>query len=199
MTLGNAALVTSVGSAIGAIGGIMAGSPLDGMKVGGAIAMQVVSNQQNNEIKKKVCEKVIEGADSAGRKMTEIANSSNEVVKNIAQGVNITATAIGSAIHSFGEKIGETGCNVIMSLSHKYSTMMLISYGMSTLNNIALVSNDFLLKACFPSNDSLICRIENIKSISFSSLTFIGGGMLILTMADAVSKSLKFNKGFKNA
>jgi hypothetical protein len=194
MTLGSAALITGVGSTLGAVGGFFAGSPLDGMKVGGALAMQVVAAQENTEIKKTVCKKVLDGADGAGRKFNDIADSSNAVVKNIAQGVNIAANAIGGAIQTFSEKIGDTGCKAIIDVSHKYSTMLLISYAFSTMNSASFASNDYFLNNCKGSLDNIICATESIKSMTFSSMAVAIGAALVSTAWQTYFKNKNLQK-----
>ena len=173
-------MYTGIGSVVGGLGGLIVGAPLDGMKVGGALGMQVIAHQQNTEIKKQIVDKVKEGADGAGRKVAAIADTANQAIGKIG---DKTATVV--------EKVGEVAARAIIDVAQKYSAILLTAYAFSIVNTESNLSETFYLANCTYMFQNIVCVTRALKNFTLTGVSATIGICFALKAVESFSTKKK--------
>jgi len=157
--LEKAAVFTGIGSALGGIAGLCYGAPAEGANIGAAIGIQCLAAVGVEKIKEKVTDKTLEGVDSVGRKIGQIADETAKAVNQVAQEASFSL-----------KKAGDAATEIILDIGHKWSTMALLGFVLRTALHNSEYSQEIYKKNCASIFESLYCTTQTMVTLSIQSI-----------------------------
>lgn len=157
--LEKAAVFTGIGSALGGMAGLFYGVPGEGANIGAAIGIQCLAACGVEKIKEKVTDKALEGIDSAGRKVGQIADETAKAVNQIAQETTFSL-----------KKAGDAFSEIVLDVGHKWSTMALLGFVLKNALDHSAYSQEIYKKNCGSIFDSLYCTTQTMVTLSIQSI-----------------------------